>query len=276
MNARPVFFLVLMFTIIPMVSSAMVISVQVEDVLNGRSSYLNINKTSFVAISLDWENTGSLDCNARLEAEITDPEGKVHKAWSPNVALAPGDSTILKIYYLPLETGNYKTNLLLHYCERIATVKSFNFDFEKTNLPQLDASFTAKSTENKITFTLKPTDNLGYVEIIPLDVPKTWIFNPAEANNLAAGKKSEVVMNYEPVVWVPRNVTFAVVSDKGYREVNVELTREDTTPWALIIVASLLVISALLNLLSYTRTRRIWNNRSSDGEERTVKHKSKD
>jgi len=273
MAMRSLLIVFLLVFLIPLTVNAMVISVQVQDVLNGRSSYLEFNKTSFVELDLDWENTGSLDCSAQLEAEMTDPLGKTRRMWSQKEALAPGDSALLRLYYMPPQSGGYRADLNLHYCDKVIPLKTFRFDFERPAMEELNVSETATTTESTIRFELEPGSDMKYIKIIPLDVPKTWIFEPASAENLAGGNKTSLVMRYEPVFWMPRNATFALVSDKGYKEVTVELRQADTTPWLNIILLSLLVISVVLNMVLYSRTRG-GGRSDGNGEEKIVKHKS--
>jgi hypothetical protein len=255
MEIKPLLICFFVLIVLPSLSSAMVISIQVQDVLNGRSSYLQFNKTNFVELGLDWENTGSLDCNTRLETEITDTEGKVHRIWSQNVALAPGDSAFLQAYYLPQQSGKYSANVILHYCDRIIPLKSFGFEFTLSELPELNLSVSTKSSENTIEFAIEPQDGLEYIKIIPLETPKTWIFEPVIAENLSAGEKVSLLMKYEPVVWMPKNTTFAIVSDKGIREVNVELKKADDVDWLGMAIISIFMISIALNLVFYSRLK---------------------
>ncbi|MBN2094425.1 MAG: hypothetical protein JW727_00100 [Candidatus Aenigmarchaeota archaeon] len=259
MEIKPLVLFVFLAFAFSVPASAMSVDIEIMDALNGRSSFLEFNNTTAAYFSFDWENIGSLDCNARLRVDITDPEGRVNSVWSREIPLAPGDSGLFEAYYFPKERGRYRAEIYMQYCNEFLRVSRFNFTYSPANqlLSSGDLKISASSDEDEVFFSLDPKIDLTGVRIIPLSHPKTWIFEPAKVGEISAGTHKEAVLGYKPAVWMPRNVTFAVVSDEGYREVNVQLERgKNHTSTLIFLLALALIISIAFNLSFFKLPKR--------------------
>ncbi|MGC9310538.1 MAG: hypothetical protein ACP5E4_02320 [Candidatus Aenigmatarchaeota archaeon] len=234
--------------ILPFAATAMLISVEIADSYKGRSSYFEVKNESYLSFALDWENIGSLDCGTRLAVDLYGDDGRTKRIWSADAAIAPGDSALLEAAYLPETSGIYTANMTLYYCDRILHLKTLDIDFERPQFSVLPAQVSARGTKDKVYFEITPQSDMDSLRIIPQDYPKTWYFEEAAVEDLKAGKTAKVELNYDPVVWVEKNATFALVSDGGLKVVEVTL-EEEKKPVVTILQAllALLIVSVLLN-----------------------------
>jgi len=237
---------ILVFLILP-VTYAMIINVEIEDIVNGMSSYHNFSSSPFVSFVFDWENIGSVDCNARLRMDILDlNSSELYTSWSKKVALAPGGGALLSTYYLPKKSGNYSATIKLYYCNDIYKISSFNFSFERPDFEELNLSLDIATTKNEIKFKIKPKEDLDKLYIIPENYPRGWIFDSLEINNLKKGEEREITLTYVPAYWMPRNITFSLISGNYLKNVEIRLKEEKKLPIFEIIV-TLLTISLFVN-----------------------------
>ena len=244
--------ILLFFAILP-VTYAMIINVEIEDIVNGRSSYHNFNNSSIVSFSLDWENIGSVDCNARLRMDIQDlNSSELHIVWSKKEVLAPGGGALLSTYYLPKKSGNYSATIKLYYCNDIYTISNFNFSFEKPEFKKLNLSLDVATTKNEIKFKIKPKKDLDKLYIIPEKYPRGWIFDSLEVKNLKKSKEKEVTLTYIPAYWMPRDITFSLISGNYLKNVKIKLEEEKKLP-VFEIVITLLAISLFVNFYLVVR-----------------------
>lgn len=250
----------LVFTLLLVLSTvvyAMAVSVEVESTVDGTSSFFEFDNFSVVSVRFDWENIGSIDCNARLRIDIIDNLSKIHTSWSEKYALAPGEGKLFKVYYLPDKSGNYTAEVKLYYCNEIIDLTSFNFSFSRPEFKDLNISIETISTENKVDFILESGTNLNELKIVSKDFPKGWIFNSVNVEGLKEDEKKTVTLNYEPAVWMPRNVTFAIISGDMYKEVEVKLEKEKEPTFLLIkVLVLLLIISFISNIYFLRRNRK--------------------
>jgi len=249
-----------LLVILPMVIYAMAISVEVESSVDGRNTFLEFDNSSPISVKLDWENIGSVDCNTRLRVDILENSSKIYTSWSKNSALAPGGGDFFEIYYLPDKNGNYSADVKLDYCNELVPITSFNFTFSKPEFGELNLPVKTSSTKSEITFILEPDRNLSEVIIMPKDFPRGWIVNSVRVEDLKKGEPKTVVLEYEPAVWMPKNVTFNIISEGKCREVEVELKESKDYTFVLINLGiALLIVSIALNfyfLVKYRKNRK--------------------
>lgn len=257
MEIKVVGFILGLLLVLPTVISAMAISVEVESNVEGRNTFLEFDNSSPMSVKFDWENIGSIDCNTRLRVDILDNSSKVHTIWSKNSALAPGGGDFFEIYYLPDETGSYSAEVKLDYCNELVPIAAFNFTFNKPEFDELDLLVKTSSTKSEITFVLEPDADLDNVVIMPKDFPKGWIVNSVRVDDLKKREPKTVVLEYEPAVWMPKNVTFDFISEGKCREVRVELKESKDYTFILINLGiALFLISIAMNFYLLVKCRR--------------------
>lgn len=257
MEIKVIGFIFGLLIILPTAIYAMMISVEVEGNVEGRNTFLEFNNSSLISVGLDWENIGSIDCNTRLRVDILNNSSRVYTSWSRNYALAPGGGDFFEIYYLPDKSGNYSADVGLDYCNELVPIDSFNFTFSKPKFGELDLPVKTSSTKSKITFVLEPDQDLKDVIIMPKEFPRGWIVNSARIKDLKKGEPKTVVLNYEPAVWMPKNVTFDFISEGKCREVEVELKESKDYTFVLIdLGVALFIISIALNFYFLVKSRK--------------------
>jgi len=246
-------FLVFLLTALFLTSltGAMVVSIDIKEILNGRSSFFEFNDVPILEFRQDWENIGSLDCNAQMRLEIANESGIVARAWSKKAALAPGDNALLEAYCLPEASGDYEANMTLYYCNNIIPFRHLNFTYKRPEFALLNLSVSPSSDESTITFDIESGRNLTNLKIIPVDYPKTWIFEPINVGSMKAGEKKTVSLNYESAFWMPRNISFAFVSDEGYFEESVLLGAGKKMDYTVPVLITVLVLSILANIYAF-------------------------
>ncbi len=257
MEIKVIGFVLGLLIILPTALYAMSISVEIESNVDGRNTFLEFDNSSLVNLKLDWENIGSIDCNTRLRVDILENSSKVYTGWSKNSALAPGGGDFFEIYYIPDKTGDYSMDIKLDYCNELVPIASFNFTFNKPEFGELDLPVKTSSTKSEITFILEPDRDLDNAIIMPKDFPKSWIVNSVKVDNLKKGEPKIVVLEYEPAVWIPKNVTFEIISEGKCRVVEVELKESKDYTFVLINLGiALLIISIALNFYFLVKSRR--------------------
>ena len=236
---------ILSFLILP-ITYAMIINVEIEDIISGRSAYHNFSNASIISFNLDWENIGSIDCKVRLRMDILDlNSSNLYVSWSKEEILAPGSGTLLSAYYLPKKSGNYSATIKLYYCNDIYTISSFNFSFTKQEFKELNLSLNIATTRNQIKFKIKPKRNIDNLYIIPENYPRGWIFESLKLENLKKGEEKEIVLNYIPAFWISREINFTLVSEKYAKTIKIKLEKEKKYPISEIIILFLLISLSL-------------------------------
>jgi len=201
------------------IANAQLIKVNIAEVLNGNITSLVYNpnmNTNLFKITTEFFNTGSIGYKARARLDIFSQSNLLYTAWSKEASLIPGVKSSFDMYwYEPNMTGNFSGRLRVYYANEIKEseirfkIKNFTISQDIFEISDL------RTYDNYIKFSLKSPQTLSNVIVFPSKYPLGWIFEQTKIEKLNQNDKISVALPYQPSLWIPNEVTIAVVTEDG-------------------------------------------------------------
>ncbi len=235
-------FIVLVLSLILMASVyAIRIEIDVAGSLGIRVTNILYNDTVEVFESLsELYNTESISYTARMRMDFyNESNSLVYSAWSQEKPLAPGDRQSYFIYWYPKKPGNYLAHVRVYFGNEILDYKKINFTATATITET--GTFTVsdfRTFDEYIKFRLSSNETVENVIVYASKYPTTWIFEQSVVGKLESGKKTNIVIPYEPTFWNPTEIEITVVTLDGnkYSTYQVFMQRETGIKKYLIII----------------------------------------
>ena len=209
------------------------IKVHIAEVLGGNVSSLAYNQTldtNLFKVTTEFYNTGSVGYNARSRLDIFSQSNLIYTGWSKESSLIPGTRSSYDIYwYEPNTTGDFSAKLRIYYANEI---KESEISFKIKNFTVSQDIFKIseiRTYDDYIKFSLKSPQSVGNVIVFPSKYPSGWIFEQTKIEKLDENDKVSVSLPYRASLWMPSEVTIAIVTEDGkyYSSKTFSLAKEE-------------------------------------------------
>lgn len=207
------------------------------------------NTSSYEEINASVENTGSVGCEYRMEAEFNQ-NGTRHHRVSQALPLQPGEVSAAELYYLPYNyTGNVTADIEVSFCGEREEVEKITFNSTRANTVNNSIdSRTLEADKNRAKIQLETEEAL----LIPQKTPRFW---KAAAERVSKG---ETVVRYDPPIFQKgEELTYAVVNESSGELIGTTKVKLEDNPTPLYMIKENkwklgLAASFLLNILLLT------------------------
>ncbi len=221
--------LILFFLVMISIANSSSIEVGVNEGIKGNiSSIVYDNNSNIVKFSIEFYNTGSVGYKTRIKLEVSDGNTTIFNGWSQEKDFMPGERKSFDIYWYNNNSGKYFAKLKGYFGNEISEYDKFEFSINISISPEdVFEIKNFRTYDNYMIFDVVSEEDSSNVIIIPYNYPSGWIFEQKDMVNLTKGNPKLVVLNYYPTLWIPSNVSLAIVSDKGsyYTEKTLEMKK---------------------------------------------------
>jgi hypothetical protein len=184
------------------------VKVDVDKVISGKITHMNITTYPFVKIESIWENIGSVGCNVRIRIDVNGTT-----SWSEEKGIWPGGASHFEnLVYL--DKGDYSARVRVYYCNEIEEYQNVTFSVDKT--PERTGKvkiIDVKADKEDLYIKLELNQTAKEIIVIPVEYPTGWIFEYGSAD--IENNKGEVSIRYKPTIWKETNVTLSVFTSDG-------------------------------------------------------------
>ncbi len=205
-------------------TSALVVYVNIDEVLKGNLDYTKIPQTvkdTPLKILINWNNIGSVGCSVQARTDIYQGINLIYSAWSKEKEMEPGSHNSFEMYWYPKDKiGEFTAKTRVYYCNEIHKEKSVDFEVLKPaeNYTENAAEilkFKINSYRDYIDIKIKSNKNLKNILIIPEEYPRGWTVEPGEIREIREGEVISVRLNYEASIWKETPITLGFITEDG-------------------------------------------------------------
>lgn len=212
--------LLIILLLTPFLIEAQLIELRIKEIIDKEVGPLMYNKSISngpFLVSFEIFNSGSVGYRARARMDVYKDKNFLFSGWSKEYSLNPGMRSKFDIYWFPVNlTGNYKAKIRIYYGNEMDDLKSINFKLKNIITPKDVVEITDLETyDDEIVFNIKSDQNLNNVLIIPSDYPLGWVFEQEKIENLEKNEKKQIVIPYEPALWIETPLTINVITGDG-------------------------------------------------------------
>jgi len=201
---------------------ASVIEIEVKMETKGRiSALLSSNSGGVLKILPEFYNTGSVAYKARARLDVLNSSDLIFTGWSKEETLMPGERKNFEIYWFSPEAFNNLTaNIRVYYGREIF---EYSMPLDIGNISTQEDVFQIKSFrayDDYIKFQIRSDKGSEDVLVIPKDYTDGWVFEQSKIGKISQDRNTEVMIKYEPTVWMSQEISLEVVTADGkYRSV---------------------------------------------------------
>ncbi len=191
---------------------------------------------------VDWENTGSLNCDTFLRADYYDEDHNLlQTSWSGIKIIEAGDYERLETFWYPYNySGNVSVVLRVYACKDVFPITNYTV-FVNNSLPngtdiidegRKSMRVSSWHDERHVYLKIESKKQLGRVIVYPQAYPLGWIFNSTSIE-LGPNETKTIALEYEPTLWVGEpEVVIGVVDENGtvFNPVRIALKKPVTIP----------------------------------------------
>lgn len=190
-------------------ASAYSVKIDILESFEGEPVFFMANiSENLVEFTTEFYNKGSVPYKARARIDIFDNNSLIFSGWSKEKPLMTGNRDIFRIFWYSENAGNFTALLRVYFGNEIFTYDSINVTINKTSVAEdaIEISVSEMSySDIKFNIESKSKETV----LIPYEYPTGWMFEQAISDN------KEVIINYEPSLWLPRSVSVYAVSSDG-------------------------------------------------------------
>ncbi|MBU0953748.1 MAG: hypothetical protein KKA90_05035 [Nanoarchaeota archaeon] len=215
-----VFFLVFMLgvcALLPLVSGLQV-SVSVLETIDLRvHTFPELQVPTLWMAVVELQNIGSIGYRARPHLVITGPDQYRFDAWGKELPLVAGEQQLQRLYWYPANrNGTFSGQLSVNYAFSVVTEDPFVIKGSEGSSTKDNFMIRrVRTRDNVIRIEVESKEATSGAILLPVNVPLGWIIEQAEIDPLEAGERSTVYLGYDPGIFRPVNLTFAIVSHNG-------------------------------------------------------------
>jgi hypothetical protein len=225
---KNVFIIITLSLLIAGTASALMIKVDVSEVLKTETVAYNANSSgNLVKILPEFYNTGSVGYAGRARLDIINGSSVLLTTWSSGSEMKPGDRKVFRMFWYADKAGNYTARLRFYFANEI---------MEQELKIQVNKSITSEDAfeisdfrtyDDRVTFNVAAKKDATAAVAIPIKYTAGWMFEPAVIGNMNAGETEKVALSYDPGTWAPGKLKLAVVSNDGefYTEKDFEMKK---------------------------------------------------
>jgi len=232
---KKIFFFIVCFLILIGFAYSSVIDVGVVEEIKGNVSSITYdNYSNIVKFSIEFYNTGSVPYKARIKNEIYNDSKLIFNGWSIEKNFTPGERNSFDIYWYTNYSGRYSSKLKAYFGNEIREYKEFDFLINKSILPEdVFEIKNLRTYDDYIIFDVESKEDVKNAIAIPNKYVSGWVFEQKKIGNITKDGLKLVVLPYHPTLWMPNNITLAIVSDNGkyFTEKTVEMKKNEGLAW---------------------------------------------
>jgi hypothetical protein len=205
------------FLFLASIASAAVLEVGVKEKIEANLSSMTFdNSSNMVRFSFEVYNTGSVPYKARIKDDVSNSDDVVFSGWSQESDLMPGDKKDFDIYWYASSAGDYSSKVKIYFGDDVKEYKKVDLTVSDYKEPEDVFNISNFRTyDNYVVFDLSSKEDAENVVIIPQKYTPGWIFEQREIENMSQNSSKTVVLNYQPALWLPSNVSIGIASDNG-------------------------------------------------------------
>jgi hypothetical protein len=212
------------------IAAAILIGISIKMEVQGNVTAVFYSTSNGVfKMTPEFYNTGSVAYKARARLEIINATDVIFTGWSKEEVLAPGDRKTFEIYWYSPNVGKFNTSLRMYYGREVADYATSQIEIKNTQATKdIFKIENFKTYDDYIRFDIKTNQSLNNILIIPSGYITNWVFEQRRIEKIDKYRRTEVVIPYEPTVWIPSQVTIEIVTEDGkyYASRSFELQRE--------------------------------------------------
>ena len=253
--------------------NALTLVVNIDETNEGYITYIDYSEevsNSFQKISVDWQNSGSVNCHIQMRTSIIKDGQIIYTAWSDMKKMYAGSYDVFDMYYYDHNiSGDFMADLKIYVCDEIFDGPKINFTIAENSIKNLTGKIansrqlietSVRSDDKKIAIDITPTQDIDRLLIFPKDIRPGWRIAAKEINDLKAGETRTVTIEYKKGIEDEARLQFLLASPEEYIYSPITVDIKKSVPKKSIYYY-LFILSFIINLVIFKILQKTYRNK---------------
>ena len=192
------------------------VNVNIDDLILSEMKEAHTVSKGLLLSAPELYNTGSASYAARVRLSVFEEGNEIFSAWSAKDSVVPGERENFNVFAYVGQSGNYTAQLFGHYANDAFQLAEYNFSVTDYSPPSREIVLSKpRIYDNKITISATSETGENGIVIMPVNYPKTWIFEQKTLPVLSGKKTARISIPYEADIFSEKEITLIATSLDG-------------------------------------------------------------